>query len=383
MSSTFNAASEDQTNMATNADWEVVSHEDTAGYYTDRILLALGLRQVIHHLSITNVRNSSVLLMNTARLPPSDRHLRLPNLEHGMLNMYVTMDSSAPFAKEHSWSDIIKLAITAEILHDPIVSAHAIAALKKKEELVMGGEGELLSLEDYGIAWNFSRTGNGEWMLITLNQIRERQFRRLFAQSTLEAQTTSPAVPYDSAQAPLSSRDIQTSPAPPQAFVSFSPTPHITYHPALAPIAMPQATVANKHPFADRPSYRGGGRFSGHAHSTNLHYGQTPLAPSVSSPPPAWSHNPSQAPVPSSVVPNPQTVTDTATSNHSPLPDRPTYLPGQFSKYTNSTLRVKNLAPKEKLDESKWHASRQPVVPPSKEVLQTGTAGNFVWPSRR
>jgi hypothetical protein len=119
MSGTFNPAFKDQTNMATNADWEVVSHEDTAGYYTDRILLALGPGKVINHLPITNVRNSSVLLMNTARLPPSDRHLGLPNLDHGMLNMYVTMDSSAPFAKEHSWSDIIKLAITAVILQDP------------------------------------------------------------------------------------------------------------------------------------------------------------------------------------------------------------------------------------------------------------------------
>jgi hypothetical protein len=216
----------------------------------------------------------------------------------------------------------------------------------------MVGEGELLSVEDYGIAWNFSRTENGEWMLLTLNQIRERQVRRLMAE------TPPPAVPYDRAPAPMSSRDTQTSPAPPQAFMPFPSPPHVVYHPALAPIAIPQTTVTNHHPSADRPSYRGGGRFSGHAHSTNLHEGQTPPAPSMPSPPPAWPHEPSQASVPSSVVPNPQTVPHTTTGNHSAPPDRPSYRPGRFGKYTNSTLRAKDLAPKEKVDEGKWHASR-------------------------
>lgn len=311
--------------------------------------------------------------MNTARLPPSDRHLRLPNLDHGMLNIYVTMDLSAPFAKEKSWSEIIKLAITAEILQDPIVSAHAIAALKKKEELVMVGKGELLSVAGYGIVWNFSRIGNGEWILMTLNQIRERQVRRF------KAKTTPPAVPKDPAQAPMSSRDIQTSPAPPQAFVPFPLPHHLAYHPALAPMPKPQATVTNNHPFADRPSYREGGRFSSHTHSANIHHGQTPTAPSMSSPTPAWPHNPSQAPVPPSVGPIPQPVLDAVTSNHSAPLKRPSYIPGRFSKYTNSTLRAKDQARKEKVDEGKWHASRQPVMPPSKEALQTGTVGNFVW----
>jgi hypothetical protein len=184
-----NLASVDQSAATENADWDMVSHEEASGYYTDRILLVLGTDKVNHHLPIASIRHSSVLLMNTARLPPSDRHLRLPALDSAMLKTYITMDSAAPFAQENSWSGIIKLGIAADVLQDPIVTAHAVTALKKKEKLVESG-GEGLSTEDFGIAWKFCRaTGGADWIMMVLNQIRERLDRRAKTARAPETQT--------------------------------------------------------------------------------------------------------------------------------------------------------------------------------------------------
>ena len=325
MFSMSNSDSNSRANEATNAEWEIVSHEDAMGYYTDRILLVLGPGKVIYHLPTTSIRHSSLILTNIARVPPPDRHLRLPTLDHAMLNTYITLDRTESFAKDHSWSDIIKLAMTAEVLQDPIVAARAIAALKKKEELVVAGAAEPLSVEDYDVAWKFSRTGDGYWMLMTLNNIRERQDRRLTAAKLLEEKT-------------------QAAPTPvlPPSYPS-----HPAEHSTLAPML-----------FLD---------------VWTLSQASTPFPP----PPPA------QAPT-SLPGPTQQSVLGTATSNTPTLPDRPSYRQGgRLSKYANSTLRAKDLSPKDKADEGKWHASRQPIVPPSNEALQTGTVGNFAWPATR
>jgi len=217
----------DRPTVTENDTWDMVSHEEAVGYFTDRILLILGPNKVNYQIPIARIRNSSVLLVTTAGLPPSDRHIRLPSLDISMVDMYIAMDSTAPFALEHSWGDVIKLAITAEVLQDGIVEQHAITALKKKEKLVQEGISKDLATDEYGIAWKYCRTtGHGEWLLKVLNSIRERSDGRSRIMRPSQAQTP-------------------PSPLPPPLPAATAPKVSVQVPSTTRAVALPQAFEAN------------------------------------------------------------------------------------------------------------------------------------------
>ena len=288
----------DRPTTAENTAWDMVSHEDAVGYFTDRILLILGSTKVNYQIPIARIRGSSILLMTTAGLAPSNRHIRLPSLDIPMVDMYIGMDSTAPFALEHSWGDVIKLAITAEVMQDGIVEQHAITALKKKEKLVQTGIGGNLTMDEYGIAWKYCRaTGCGQWLLKVLNGIQERSDHSQRSR-TLQAQT------------------------PP------SPLPAATTHNFSVQNPSDAHTIAVPQVFEARPK---------RDRMTDYRQGN---APKFDQPPQG----------------------------------------GASAKYPNSVLRGQHMtAAKKEEDMGKWHAARQPSVPPRVEALQSGTVSNFIW----
>lgn len=149
----------------------MVSHKDAAGHFTDRILLSLNSDKTNYQIPIACIRKTSTVLTNTAHLPLPDRHIRLSALNIPMIDSYIGMDTTAHLALENSWNDIINLAITAEVLQDRTILAHAITAFERKERLSMG----IMTEADYVIAWRYCRTTyGGKRLLATLNDIRER-----------------------------------------------------------------------------------------------------------------------------------------------------------------------------------------------------------------
>ncbi|KAF2130089.1 hypothetical protein P153DRAFT_385324 [Dothidotthia symphoricarpi CBS 119687] len=95
-------------------------------------ILILGRDEVTQPLLLTDIPQSSFLLVQLSNLPPRDRYIRLPALTTNMVAAYCELPSVDVLVRERDWMHIVNLAITAEILQDPVVETTAITALKRK-----------------------------------------------------------------------------------------------------------------------------------------------------------------------------------------------------------------------------------------------------------
>lgn len=148
-------------------EWDIVSPEEATGYYIDRITLLLGPNNTAYPLLLTSVSNTSSLLTNLATFEPSQRYAHLPALTAEMLELYLEQAGSEVLVKS-SWLNIIKLAITAEVLEDVEMERRAIAALKRRGV-------PLFDHHDFAFARAYQNsTGAGRELMQTLEDIMGR-----------------------------------------------------------------------------------------------------------------------------------------------------------------------------------------------------------------
>ncbi|CAO2656143.1 Nn.00g049460.m01.CDS01 [Neocucurbitaria sp. VM-36] len=156
------------------ADWNEISHEEAAGYYTDRMILILGPTEIIHQILLADIPPSSHLLARFSHLNPSKRCIRLPFLDVNMIDFYVQTHSVDALANEFSWNEVVRLCMTAEILQDSMVESTAIAALKKKGKDLQETREVMYSHIHYQLVrTHYETTGNGLKLLQTLDDIAQ------------------------------------------------------------------------------------------------------------------------------------------------------------------------------------------------------------------
>jgi hypothetical protein len=145
-------------------EWDMVTPEEATGYYTDRITLLLGPSNTTYLILIPSIPKTSVLLTSLANYEASQRYMHLPALTPNMLTLYLSQPCNKPLVMA-SWLDIIKLAITAELLEDTTVESIALAALKQKD-------GPLFDHHDFAFARAYQNsTGSGDTLMQTLTSI--------------------------------------------------------------------------------------------------------------------------------------------------------------------------------------------------------------------
>ncbi|KAF1839642.1 hypothetical protein BDW02DRAFT_643672 [Decorospora gaudefroyi] len=157
----------------TAGDWDLVSAEEAAGFYPDRLTLFLGPHlETRHHMLLIDIPKTSALLTYVGSLEPTHRYMHLTALDIPMLTSYLELQtlSADALASTASWLDVIKLAITAEVLEDAVVETKAIEALHRKQHSLSPGP----SLNHHECA--FARmyqlaTGAGDTLMQTLNAI--------------------------------------------------------------------------------------------------------------------------------------------------------------------------------------------------------------------
>jgi hypothetical protein len=158
--------------------WDVVSAEEAAGYYPDRITLFLGPHsETRHSIFLVDIPRTSNLLNYIAMLEPAHRYMHLTALDVPMVASYqdfvgASVDS---LANKTSWLEIITLAITAEVLQDSVVEGKAIAALKLKSALADKKSTPSFSDQDVAVVCKYQlKTGAGEQLMHTLEEFATR-----------------------------------------------------------------------------------------------------------------------------------------------------------------------------------------------------------------
>ncbi|KAH6872501.1 hypothetical protein BKA58DRAFT_382139 [Alternaria rosae] len=169
----------DGTPDGADEDWAFVTAHEAGVVYHDRVTILLGPhRETRHYIFIADMPRFSKLLNHVCTLEPAQRHLHLSFPDLSMMKSYLKAQSTSVdlLAIEQSWSDIIKLAITADIFQDPYMGDRALAALKKKGIFAFApGNAVLLFKEDdFSLAQEYQdKTGSGKKLIETLYRVAE------------------------------------------------------------------------------------------------------------------------------------------------------------------------------------------------------------------
>ncbi|KAF1934691.1 hypothetical protein EJ02DRAFT_177516 [Clathrospora elynae] len=139
--------------------------EEATGYHTDRLTLFLA-----------DIPYSSVMLTYLSTLEPAQRYMHLPAIDAQMSDSYLKLHGQAvgALAVSASWSDTIKLAITADVLQDSKVADSAMAVLRQKGVFIAGIGPALFNDTDYACANKYAwDTNHGALLVRTLDCIAD------------------------------------------------------------------------------------------------------------------------------------------------------------------------------------------------------------------
>lgn len=176
---TLPRADGDGTPDGADEDWHFVIAHEAGVVYHDRITILLGPhRETRHYIFIADMPRSSKLLNHVCTLEPAQRHQHFSFPDLSMVKSYLKSQSTSVdlLAIEQSWSDIIKLAITADILQDPYMGDRALAALKKKGIFAFAPSNAVLLFKEHDFSFaqeHQDKTGNGKKLIETLYRVAE------------------------------------------------------------------------------------------------------------------------------------------------------------------------------------------------------------------
>ncbi|KAI4705235.1 hypothetical protein J4E81_000115 [Alternaria sp. BMP 2799] len=177
---TLPRADDNGTPDGADEDWDFVTAHEAGVVYDDRITILLGPhRETRHHIFIADMPRSSKLLNHVCTLEPSQRylHLSLPDLFMVKLYLKSQFTSVDSLAIEQSWSNIIKLAITADIFQDAYMGDRALAALTTRGIFALEPNNAVLLFkeDDFSLAREYQdKTGNGQKLRETLDKVAEK-----------------------------------------------------------------------------------------------------------------------------------------------------------------------------------------------------------------
>jgi hypothetical protein len=175
--------------MSEDIDWNIAAHQETVGYYADRIMLPLSLEEDVYHLLLTDIPQTSILLIRTGCLPPQEHYIRLPALSVTTIDAYMELQCSVLPGIERSWDDLIKLAITTEELQDLTMQSRIMEALETKAKVVEDIDDKMIRNHESSVAQRYRITGKGARLLQVLRNVLE-MFRT--SSSAIEKQENIP-----------------------------------------------------------------------------------------------------------------------------------------------------------------------------------------------
>jgi hypothetical protein len=177
--------------MADGRDWANITREVGFGSHTDRIILLLGPEEIPYELPLSDIPKNAGLLNQIGRLPTKDRSIRLPTLDIDVIKAYIDMNAyiyDRNAATERSWVDMIKLAITAEVLQDSAMRISTFVALREKAKHTSDSREQVLLEAGYEKTRDYNAaTGGGVQLLEILDSIKQGPWVRSDQDREVEA----------------------------------------------------------------------------------------------------------------------------------------------------------------------------------------------------